>query len=422
MLSLTSPRLSTRFLLQIVTLIAALLTQFSPNATAQLKSGLDVLLDSDLKPLKGKRIGLITNKTGLDRFAAANYQLFVKKGIDLKAIFAPEHGFLIDTEAGKSVENANLPEGVQVFSLYGGTKKPAKEMLDKVDVLVFDIQDVGVRCYTYVSTMKLAMEACAEQKKEFIVLDRPNPIAPVSPDGWMLDSAHVSFVGMLHVPFIHGMTVGELATMIQAEELPGLKLSVVRMDGYNPNKFDDEQFRWVQNFVQPSPNIPDVETEILYPATVFLEATNVSEGRGTEFPFKQFGAPFIVAEDLAFQLRILHLEGVYFEPVSFTPRAIRGKAEKPKYQGKECFGVKMRVTDRQKIKPFEIAVGILTVMEKLYPKELNLAQYGDFLDKLAGTDKFRKTVKENASFEKTLAESRKDLPAFLERKKKYSLY
>ncbi|NTV45870.1 MAG: DUF1343 domain-containing protein [Chlorobiales bacterium] len=421
MLSVTSPRSLTRFFLQAAALITVLLFQ-SFQAAAQLKNGLDVLLDGDLKEFKGKRIGLITNKTGLDRFAAANYQLFAKKGIKLKAIFAPEHGFLIDTEAGKFVENANLPDGVRVFSLYGATKKPTKEMLDNVDALVFDIQDIGVRCYTYISTMNLAMEACAEERKEFIVLDRPNPIAPIAPDGWMRDSAYVSFVGMVQVPFIHGMTVGELATMIQAEEFPELKLSVVRMEGYSPNKFDDEQFRWVQNFVQPSPNIPDVETEILYTATVFLEATNVSEGRGTVFPFKQFGAPFIVAEDLAFQLRILHLDGVYFEPVSFTPQAVRGKAEKPKFQGQKCYGVKMSVTDRQKIKPFEIAVGILTVLEKLYPKEVNLAQYGSFLDKLAGTDKMRKMVAEKTSFEKILAESRKDIPGFLERKKKYSLY
>lgn len=391
-------------------------------ANAQLKTGLDVLLDNRLKEFKGKRVGLITNKTGLDRFAAFNYQLFLEKNLDLKAILAPEHGFLIDAEAGKTVENANLPEGVRVFSLYGKTKKPTKEMLDQVDVLVFDIQDVGVRCYTYISTMKLAMEACAEQKKEFVVLDRPNPISPIVPDGWMLDSAFTSFVGMVHVPHIHGMTAGELATMIQAENYPQLKLTVVKMEGYERDKFDAEQFRWVKNFVPPSPNIPDYETEIVYPATVFLEATNVSEGRGTPFPFLQIGAPFIIAEDLVFQLRILHLEGVYFEPVSFTPRSIPGKAEKPKYQDQKCNGVRISVVDPYKIKPFDVAVGLLTVLQKLYPKEFNMMQYGDFLDKLAGTSKMRKMVADKVYLEKILEESRKDIPAFMERRQKYLLY
>jgi uncharacterized protein YbbC (DUF1343 family) len=399
-----------------------LILLFPSLANAQLKTGLDVLIDNRLNEFKGKRLGLITNKTGLDRFAAVNYQLFLEKKLNLKVILAPEHGFLIDVEAGRTIENANFPEGVRVFSLYGKEKKPTKEMLDQVDALVFDVQDVGVRCYTYVSTMKLAMEACAEQKKAFIVLDRPNPISPIAPDGWMLDSAFTSFVGMIPVPLIHGMTVGELATMIKAEAYPQLKLTVVRMDGYERGKFDAEQFRWVKNFVPPSPNIPDYETEIVYPATVFLEATNVSEGRGTLFPFLQIGAPFILADDFAFQLRILHLEGVRFDPVTFTPRSIPGRAEKPKYQDQICYGVRITVIEPYKIKPFEVAVGLLTVLQKLYPKEFNMKEYGDFLDKLAGTDKMRKRIFDKASLESILEESRKELPAFLERRQKYLLY
>lgn len=384
-----------------------------------LKLGLDVLLEKRLDLIKGKRLALLSNRTGIDSKGAFGYSSLVKH--NLRIVFTPEHGLMAAEEAGKPVESAMNADSVRVISLYGKIKKPTKEMLDSIDAIVFDIQDIGTRCYTYISTMKLAMQAAAEFKKEFIVLDRPNPLAPIEPQGFMLDEKFRSFVGELFVPFIHALTVGELATFIQAEELPALKLTVVKMENYARDRFGDGQVQLLNLFVPPSPNITSIDAEILYPATVLLEGTNLSEGRGTETPFEVFGAPFIYTEDLLYALRRHRLEGVSFEAAPFTPQSIEGKSSSPKYEGAACNGVRLRITDRRKIKPFEIAVAILVSMRKLYPKDFRWLK-GKFIDKLAGTDKLRQMIDAGNSKDEILSAARESTAAFFEKRKKYLLY
>lgn len=404
-------------------LIILFLFSFTPSIiNAQLRTGLDIVCDFRINDFKGKRVALLTNKSGVDRFGAANYYLLKQNGVLVKKIFSPEHGFFVNKQAGEKISENSFLKDIEVISLYGKRKKPTKDMLKDLDFVIFDIQDIGARCYTYISSMKLMMEACLEAGVKFIVFDRPNPISPISPDGFFLNPEFQSFVGLVELPFIHGMTVGEIATYLNAEKYPQLEVEIYKIYGWKRQKYYDEQFKWVNEFFPPSPNIKDVETEIVYPATVFLEATNVSEGRGTDEPFLQFGAPFIQSKDIAFYLRILNLEGVHFEEVSFTPKSIKGKSEHPKYQDQLCHGIKLKVTNRKAFKSFEVGVAILTVLQRLYPKEFNLLQMGSFIDYLAGTDKLRKMVRAGKDYKEIVLEARKTIAPFLEKRQKYLLY
>ncbi|ACF14381.1 conserved hypothetical protein [Chloroherpeton thalassium ATCC 35110] len=404
-----------------VLFVVCCLFVFNDFAYSQLRTGLDVLVDFQISKLKGKNVALITNKTGVDRFLTNNYELLRQNNVTVKKIFTPEHGFLIDKEAGKKVENSTIDD-IQVISLYGWHRAPTKDELQGISVLIYDIQDVGVRCFTYISTMKLAMNAANDNKIEFIVLDRPNPISPLHPDGFMVDSSNISFVSSYNIPFIYGLTSGELAKMIKDEEYPELSLTIYEMLDYNRKKYDDEQFRWVNNFIPPSPNLQDFESVLLYPATVFLEGTNISEGRGTSEPFKQFGAPFIIADDVVFQLRILKIDGVYFEETSFTPRSIEGISENPKYENEKCYGIKIKVINRKEYNPFQVAVGILFVLQKLYPNEFDMMKYGSFFDKLVGTNKLRKMLRDGVHYEDIIQINHKQITEYQERIKKYIIY
>jgi uncharacterized protein YbbC (DUF1343 family) len=222
------------------------------------------------------------------------------------------------------------------------------------------------------------------------------------------------------VPFIHGLTIGELATLIQTEELPTLKLTVVKIENYNRvNFFDDEK---ELKFVAPSPNIASVDAEILYPATVFLEGTNISEGRGTETPFEQIGAPFIDAKKLADELNQQRLDGIRFDTVSFTPKAIKGKSENPKYRDQHCYGVQLSIIDRKKVRPFDVGVAIIVALKKNHAREFQWINKGAFFDKLAGTDRFRQMIDAGKTLVEILDVSEKSIEAFNVRYKKMLLY
>ncbi|MCS6988206.1 MAG: DUF1343 domain-containing protein [Chloroherpetonaceae bacterium] len=391
----------------------------SPSLRGQLRVGLDALADSGFALLKGKRIGLICNATSVDRNGESSVALFRRNGLDVRVVFAPEHGFAIQSEAGRKVADETLANGIKIVSLYGDVKKPTKETLAEIDALVFDIQDIGTRCYTYVSTMKLAMEAAAESQKEFVVLDRPNPIAPVGADGTALDTAFRSFVGLIRAPFIHALTIGEIATLVQREELPSLKLSVVKMRNYSRRKFADEYAEWKTLFTPPSPNIQSIDAMLLYPATVLLEGTNVSEGRGTPYPFEQIGAPFIDGKKLKDEIGAIN--GAEIEVVSFTPKSQKGKSQSPKFEGERCGGVRFKITERRKFKPFELAVALLTALNKSHPKSLLWKE--SFFDKLAGADRLRRLVQQGKSRDEILELVRKEsLEAFEARAKEARLY
>jgi uncharacterized protein YbbC (DUF1343 family) len=349
----------------------------------QVQTGLDVLINEKLEIIKGKKIGLVTNHTGVDRSGKPNFEILMKlSDVDLKAIFAPEHGFYGNVSRGQIVDDQEQDGLPVIYSLYGKTQKPTLEMFDSLDLIIYDIQDVGARFYTYISTMGLVMEAAGEAKIPIIILDRPNPLGGKNSDGPIMLQQYTSFVGMYPIPIKYGLTPGELATMIIGEKWIGTipELTVVEMEGWKRNMlFFDTGLPWVQ----PSPNIPDIETAIRYPGLCLVEGTNVSEGRGTYHPFKYIGAPWINAQQLTVIMNNLNLTGVIFESVSFTPVSIPGRSENPKYKNKECFGVHVIITDKLKYRPVQTGVQLIRTIKKLYPEEF---EWNDFIYKLWGID------------------------------------
>ncbi len=369
-----------------------------------LRYGIDVLDADRCSALKGKRLALITNAAGTTVSGEPDYQVLLRHGLDLKYLMAPEHGFHAVLGAGVKVSDERISDTLKVYSLYGSRKKPDVELLQQtIDVLLFDLQDIGARCYTYISTMRYAMEACQEAGVAFMVLDRPNPLSPIPAEGFMLDPDHQSFVGMVPVPFVHAMTVGEIALFLRERYYPGLQLEVVEMEGYKRGRFPDAYPEW--RFVSPSPNIRDLETVLIYPATVFLEATNVSEGRGTPYPFRQFGAPFIHAGFLKKELDSFKLPGVSFNKATFVPSS-------GKYSGLACSGIRIQVTDRYVFEPFRTGIAILLSLKKLYPDLVDFGTKGAFFDKLAGDPVLRRMIVSGHTLEEILAASRLQVHAF----------
>ena len=349
----------------------------------QVRTGLNVLITEKLEIIKGKKVGLVTNHTGVDRSGKPNFEILMKlSDVDLKAIFAPEHGFYGNVSRGQIVDDQEQDGLPVIYSLYGNTDKPTPDMFEGLDVIIYDIQDVGARFYTYISTLGLVMEAAAEADLPIIVLDRPNPLNGITIEGPVLDINYKSFVGMYPIPIRYGLTVGELAKMIVSEKwintIP--EITVIEMENWRREMyFDETGLRWIP----PSPNIPDMETAIRYPGLCLVEGTNVSEGRGTDHPFKYIGTPWINSEELVLFLKQKHLQGVSFEPISFTPVSIPGRSEDPKYKNKECFGVHVIITDKLKYRPVQTGVQLIRTIKKLYPEEF---EWNDFIYKLWGID------------------------------------
>jgi uncharacterized protein YbbC (DUF1343 family) len=347
---------------------------FTIPAFSQVSAGADRLFSDEFHLVAGKRVGLVTNHTAvLSNGRHLADSLFAHPEVTLTALFGPEHGIRGEAPAGGHVgDGRDSATGVTVFSLYGRTYKPTPEMLRGIDVLLFDIQDVGARFYTYISTMSYAMEAAAENGIPFIVLDRPNPITGVRVEGPIREDSLKSFVGLHPIPIVHGMTVGELATMFNEEGWlkGGVKadLHVVKMEGWKRETWYDETgLRWIP----PSPNIRTLETAIVYPGTCLIEGTNLSEGRGTDRPFEYIGAPYVDGEVLAMELNKLNLPGVDFQAISFTPRATIG-ATNPKYSGIPCSGVVVRVTKREAFEPVRTGHSILVVARRLFGDQFAL--------------------------------------------------
>jgi uncharacterized protein YbbC (DUF1343 family) len=294
-------------------------------------------------------------------------------------------------------------------------------MLKDVEVLIFDIQDVGVRFYTYESTMSLAMEAAAEQKIPFIVLDRPNPITGLKAEGYIREDSLASFVGLHPVPISHGLTIGELATAIN--ELGWLKngikanLTVIKMEGWKRSMWYDETgVQWIK----PSPNIKSVATTVVYPGTCLIEGTNISEGRGTEKPFEMIGAPYIDGKILAVELNSENIKGVVFEPVEFTPTDIINAAVNPKHKGVKCEGILVKVTDRNSFEPVKTGIFILSVTKKLYPTEFRWRERG--IDRLAGTPRVRLAIDKGIPPQQIIEEWKGDVERWMRLREKYLLY
>ncbi len=389
----------------------------------RVKIGAEIFIEKHLDLVKGKGIGIVTNHTGI--LPDGRHIVDVLNEIpDVKimALFGPEHGIRGEVPDGKSISHGvDTKTGIKVYSLYGEVKKPTPEMLKDIDILIFDIQDVGARFYTYISTMSYCMEACAEQGKKFIVLDRPNPIRGVYVDGPVLESKFRSFVGLHPIPVSHGMTVGELAKMFNEEGWleNGVKadLVVIKMENYSRKMwFDQTGLPWVK----PSPNMMTLKTAVVYTATCFIEGTNVSEGRGTEHPFEWIGAPWIDAKKLADELNSYKLPGVKFEPIEFVPVDIEKVTIDPKYEGEKCYGVYLNVYDREKFEPVKTAVYILYTLKKLYPDDFKWRTAGQ--DRLWGTDKIRLMIDEGKKPEEIINSWKRELEKFLKTRQKYLMY
>ena len=355
------------------------------------RTGLDILLDSKIDLITGKTIALVTNQTGIDQNGNPNYKrLMSMDEIKLKVIFSPEHGLF--GEADKEITYANQIEDLpKVYSLYGSRRKPTKEMLDGIDMIIYDIQDIGARFYTYISTLGLVMEAAAELNIPIIVLDRPNPIRGDIVEGPILDLKYQSFIGKYPIPIRYGWTIGELAEKIILEKWihPTPKLITIPMEGWNASLwYDETTLPWVK----PSPNIPNLETALIYPGMCLLEGTNISEGRGTDKPFKWFGAPWINSKNLSQELNKLKLSGVVFVPKSFTPISIPGVADKPKYENQLCHGLEIRIIDRNKYNSVKTGISVLKKINELYPDFLIIKKTR--LNKLWGSDTLLKTLQE----------------------------
>jgi uncharacterized protein YbbC (DUF1343 family) len=391
------------FLLLSVALLLMLSWRTPAASAEEFQCGIDQLDATECQELAGLRVALVSNAMSLSKTGESSYALLLRHGIKLKFLLAPEHGFLADIEAGKKVGRSVVSYTIPVFSLYGASKKPDIQQLRQIDLLLFDLQDIGTRCYTYISTMKLAMEACEQAGIAFMVLDRPNPIAPLSQSGFMVTPGYESFVGAVNIPFVHSMTVGEIALLLQKQCYKKLDLRVVPMKGYRRNRFADEHMGFT--FRTPSPNIKSIATAIVYPATVFLEATAVSEGRGTDAPFMQFGAPFIQSDELLDALRKYNLPGVSFVPVLFTPSS-------SKFSGERCYGLKITVTNRRSFDPLRMATALLLELQRLYPEKTGLNKKGDFFDKLAGTPLFREMITQQSPIDVIMEESFRQVELF----------
>ena len=395
---------------------------FSACSSLPVRTGLDNVNDySDL--FAGKRIGIITNHTGYNHEGKYIADVFkVLPDVRVTALFGPEHGIHGNHAAGSEVDSAeDSTTQIPIFSLYGATRKPTPEMLTEVDILVFDIQDVGARFYTYIYTMALAMEAAAEQGKIFVVLDRPNPINGVDVEGNILEPEFATFVGMYPIPVRHGMTIGELAQLFNGEGMlaNGVKaeLKVIPMKNWKRNQWYDQTGL---EFIAPSPNIPDFATMIVYPGLCLWEGTNASEGRGTYHPFVQFGAPWINKATFTSELNNLHLAGCRFEENEFTPISIPGMSENPKQENKPCFGSKVVVTDRNTFEPYWTGIKIIEKTYQLYPDSLNFRS-GHF-DRLCGTAKIREAILNNASLDDVRFNWQEKLNEFKQIRKKYLIY
>ncbi len=396
-----------------------------PNCAAdkkEVRAGLDVFLEKHLSLLEGKKIGIITNQTGVSSSGEHIVDILSRRpGISISSLFAPEHGIRGDLQdAMKMASYTDDRTGIRVWSLYGENLKPSEEMLEDVDVLVYDILDVGARFYTFISTMGLAMEAAAEAGKQFIVLDRPDPINGMTIEGPIIERQYYSFVGQYPIPVRYGLTPGEMARMIKGEGwmegMDKLDLHVIPMEGWRREMwFDQTGLPWVN----PSPNIPTNLTATVYPGLCLVEALNVSEGRGTMRPFEQIGAPWIDSFELAEAMREHGLPGVYFKPISFTPVSLPNVATWNKYINKEIHGLEVIVTDREKVRPLQVMVYLLHTLKKLYPEELELREY---LEKLIGIRSFRQSINELRQPEDILREWEAGIREFDKARKKYLLY
>jgi len=384
-------------------------------------TGADVLLQSKLETIKGKTLGIITNQTAVLRNGIHLVDaLFKIKGIKIKMLFSPEHGIRGNAPAGKKLLNSvDLKTGIPIFSLYGKNRMPTRKSLKGINLLIFDIQDVGARYYTYISTLYYALVAAAKNNIPIIVLDRPNPINGISIEGPKLNEKLKSFVGIAPIPIRHGMTIGELALMFNNKFLPGkikAKLKIIKMKNWKRKEyFNETGLKWIS----PSPNMTNLETAIVYPGMCLIEGTNVSEGRGTTLPFLTIGAPFINSEQLIKELIKSGLKGFKLEPIDFIPQNIPHKAFNPKYKGVRCHGVHIKITSKKLFNSVRFGVWMLYSLHKLYPGKF---KFKNWINKLFGNYYLKEMILNGAFPDEIIKKWKKDLQEFKVERKPFLLY
>ncbi|MDR9415065.1 MAG: DUF1343 domain-containing protein [Gracilimonas sp.] len=406
-------------------LLLAVLTSFSCAEAQQssvVKTGIEVLTEQDFEPLKGKKVGLITNATGVDRNLRSTIDLlFNAPDIELVAMYGPEHGVRGEFAAGDKVDTyVDEYTGVTVYSLYGATRKPTPEMLEGVDILVYDIQDIGVRSYTYISTMGLAMEAAAEHDIDFMVLDRPNPLGGNKVEGNIVEEGYFSFVSQFPVPYIYGLTPGEVAKMLNDEgwlkNEVQCDLTVIEMEGWNRDMtFDQTGLPWIPT----SPHIPHEYSVYYYVATGVMGELGVfSEGVGYTLPFQVFAAEWINETELANNMNALELPGVKFRPIVFKPFYGRDL-------GKTLHGVQIHFTEYEKADLMNLQFYFMQVHKDMYP-EKNIFEMGknrwSMFEKVTGTDQIRIRFSENYEVADIMDYLNKDVSSFKEKSQQYYLY
>ncbi len=345
------------------------------------------------KLFSGKRVGIVTNHTAYDRNGIHIIDVFRQlPDVRVTALFGPEHGIRGGEAAGEKIESSTDPDtNIPIYSLYGKIRKPTAEMLTDVDVLVFDIQDVGARFYTYVYTMALAMEAAAENNIPFIVLDRPNPINGVSVEGNILEPEFATFVGLYPIPVRHGMTVGELAKLFNGEgwleNAVRADLTVIPMQGWKREMwYDQTGLTWRA----PSPNMPDLNVATVYPGTCLFEGTNFSEGRGTYQPFLRFGSPWLNEQELNLVNKVVDLPGVHLGPIRYMPKSLPGMAPSPRFMNEDITGITLNVTDRNVFTPYFAGIALVKYAYDSNPEKFEWRVR--HFDRLAGTAKIREFI------------------------------
>ena len=388
----------------------------------KVKTGLDVLKQQKFEILKGKRVGLITNPTGVDEYLKSTIDIMhVSDNVNLVALFGPEHGVRGNFSAGSHITDHKDPKtGIQVFSLYGSNRKPSKAMLEGIDIMVYDIQDVGVRSYTYISTLGLVMEACAENNIEVVVLDRPNPIGGNKVEGSLVEDEFISFVSQYPIPYVYGLTPGEFATYINQEGMLKnrlkCKLEVVKMDGWKRDMlFKDTGLYWVPT----SPHIPRWNSSFYYAMTgIFGEINPSMVGIGYTLPFEVYMTTFADANKLTDAMNAENIEGVIFRPLHYKPYYSNN-------EGNELSGMQIYITDYAKINLTKVQFKLIEVAHNLYPEheifKYNTSRHSMF-DKVTGSNKIRKTFGKNYKYDDIKEMWEDPAKKFKEESKKYYLY
>ena len=382
---------------------------FAAPASGRVFVGVDVLEEQDFLPLRGKRVGLITNQTGVDSDGRRTIDVLARApGVKLVALFSPEHGLAGKSQDATIANSTDQATALPIYSLYGNTRRPTSEMLQGIDLLLFDMQDAGVRFYTYLTTMAYSMEAAASHHIPFVVLDRPNPLGGEVIEGPMLDPGRTSFTAYFPLPVRYGMTIGELAKMLNTENHIEADLQILRMRNWRRSEvYDQTGLAWIS----PSPNLRTFQENLLYPGVEILQAAGVSVGRGTDTPFEILGAPWMEADAFASELNRRSIPGVHLESTSFTP------SDGP-YQAERCGGVRIRITDRDSFRSIRLGLEIADALYRMYPQQFQLQKAVALLGSQSTIDRL---IKGDAPAD-IIASWSADLDKFRKTREKYLLY